>query len=141
MTLMKYVFKPYMSNQVAGHSSFHQRHPNSWKPKTTRRRTVQKERRQLQKIHLVIKDKKGVTSKVVDILSRSSLNALVVLHNSSLKHESYVEQYSTDDDFEDIYESLTHGTQIEEKNYHIYDKLLYYLGNLCIPHTEKTQVI
>ena len=64
----------------------------------------------LQQIHLVIKDKKGVTNKVVDMLSRSSLNALVVLQNSSLKHESYVEQYSTDDDFKDIYESLTHDT-------------------------------
>ena len=86
----------------------------------------------LQQIHLVIKDKKGVTSKVVDMLSRQSLNASVVLHNSSLKHEIYVEQYSTDDDFKDNYESLTHDTQIEEVNYCIHDILLYHLGKLRI---------
>ena len=56
----------------------------------------------IQQIHLVIKVKKGLTSKVVDMLSRPSLNASVVLQNSSLKHESYVEQYHTDDDFEEI---------------------------------------
>ena len=42
----------------------------------------------LQRIHLVIKDTEGVASKVVDMLS---LNASVVLHKSSLVHESYVE--------------------------------------------------
>jgi hypothetical protein len=26
-----------------------------------------------------------------------------------LAHESYVEQYTRDDDFKDVYESLTHG--------------------------------
>ena len=64
----------------------------------------------LQQIHLVIKDKEGVTSKVVDMLS---LTASVVLHKSSLVHESYVEQYRTDDDFKDAYETLTHDAQIE----------------------------
>ena len=39
----------------------------------------------LQKIHLVIRDKEGVT---IDMLS---LNASVVLHKISLIHESYVE--------------------------------------------------
>ena len=33
----------------------------------------------LQQIHLVIKDKKGVTNKVVNMLSRSALNASIVL--------------------------------------------------------------
>lgn len=45
----------------------------------------------LQQFHLVIKYKKGVTNKVADMLSRTSLNALVVLQNSSLKHEIYIE--------------------------------------------------
>ena len=42
----------------------------------------------LQQIHLVIKDKEGVTSKVVDMMS---LNTSVVLHKISLVYESYVE--------------------------------------------------
>ena len=66
------------------------------------------------------------------MLSRPSLNALVVLHNSYLKLESYLEQYSTDVDFKYIYESLTHGTQVDV-NFHVHDRLLYHLGNLCIP--------
>jgi len=60
----------------------------------------------LQQNHLVIKDKEGVTSKVVDMMS---FNTLVVLHKISLVYESYVEQYDTDDDFKDDYESLTHN--------------------------------
>ena len=60
----------------------------------------------LQQFHLVIKYKKGVTNKVDDMLSRPSLNSLVVLHNSSLKLENYLEQYSIDVDSKDIYESL-----------------------------------
>lgn len=63
----------------------------------------------VQQFHLVIKYNKGVTNKVVDMLSRPYLNALVVLHCSSLKHESYIEQYSTYVDFKDICEPLTHG--------------------------------
>ena len=91
----------------------------------------------LQQFQLVINHKNGIIKKLVDMLSRPSLNASVVLQNSSLKHECYVEQYSTDDDFEDIYESLTHDIQIEEINYHIYDRFLYHLGKLCVPKTEK----
>ena len=64
----------------------------------------------LQQIHLVIREKEGVTSKVVDMMS---LNASVVLHKSSLVHEIYVEQYNTDDDFKVNFESLTHNSQKE----------------------------
>lgn len=95
----------------------------------------------IQQFHLVINYKKGVTKKVADMLSRPSLNASVVLQNSSLKLEIYVEKYSTDVDFKDIYESLTHGTQVEEVNFHIHDRLLYHLGKLCIPQKESAHVI
>jgi len=44
------------------------------------------------------------------MLSRRCLNDSIVLHNSYLKLESYLEQYGIDVDFKDIYESLTHGT-------------------------------
>ena len=75
------------------------------------------------------------------MLSRSSLNSLVVLQNNSLKHESYIEQYSTYVDFKYIYESLTHCAQVEEVNYHIHDMLLYHLGKFCIPQIERVHVI
>jgi len=57
----------------------------------------------LQQYHLLIKYKKGVINNVADMLSIPSLNALVVLQNSSLKHESYIEQYSIEVDFKEIY--------------------------------------
>lgn len=41
------------------------------------------------------------------MLSRPSLNVVVLLQNSSLKHESDLEQYATDVDFNDSYESPT----------------------------------
>ena len=34
-----------------------------------------------------------------------------------------------------------HGSQNEELDYHIHDKLLYYLGNICIPQRERVHVI
>ena len=45
----------------------------------------------IQKFHLVIKYKKGVTNKVADMMSRPYFNASVVLQNSSLKLEIYLE--------------------------------------------------
>ena len=63
----------------------------------------------MQQFHLVIKYKKGATNKVVDMLSRPSLNALVILQNDSLANESYIEQYVANTDFKDVYQSLTHG--------------------------------
>jgi len=44
----------------------------------------------LDQFHLVIKYKKGTTNKVVDMLSIPSLNASVILQNSSLAHEIYI---------------------------------------------------
>lgn len=35
--------------------------------------------------------------------------------------------------FMDVYDSLTHGAQVEELNYHVHDMLLYHLGKICIP--------
>jgi hypothetical protein len=94
----------------------------------------------LQQFHLVIRYKKGIQNKVVDMLSRPSINASIVLQHNSLAHESYVEQYARDEDFKDVYETLTHGTQVEELDYHVHEKLLYHLGKLCIPRDERVHV-
>jgi hypothetical protein len=86
----------------------------------------------LQQFHLVIRYKKGIQNKVVDMVSRPSVNASIILKHSSLVHESYIEQYVRDEDFKDVYETLIHGIKVEELNYRVHDKLLYHLGKLCI---------
>ena len=40
----------------------------------------------LQQFHLFIKYKKGINNRVADMLSRPSLNASIILQNSSLAH-------------------------------------------------------
>ena len=61
----------------------------------------------LQQFHLVIKYKKGSHNKVADILSRPPIqNALIILQNISMVHQSFQEQYANDENFEDIYASL-----------------------------------
>ena len=67
----------------------------------------------LLQFHLVIKYKKGIHIKVVDMLSRPPTNALIILQNSPLAHDSYNEQYTQDEYFKDVYEYLMNGTQNE----------------------------
>ena len=97
--------------------------------------------RLLSQFHLVIKYKKGINNKVDDILSRPSLNASIILQNSSLAHENYIEQYARDSDFMDVYDLLTNGAQVEELYYHVHDKLLYHLDKFFIPQDERVHVI
>ena len=54
---------------------------------------------------------------MADMLSLPPIFSSIVLQNASLSFESYVEQYADDDDFKEIYEKLTHGSQ--EDNYHL----------------------
>jgi hypothetical protein len=53
----------------------------------------------LQQFHLVIKYKKGTSNKVADMISRPSIVASIILKNTSLSHDNYVEQYAIDEDF------------------------------------------
>ena len=74
----------------------------------------------LQQSHLVIKYKKGVHNKVADMLSRPPIkNALIILQNCSMFHKSFQEQYATDENFKDIYATLTQGKHVEEKYYYV----------------------
>lgn len=91
----------------------------------------------LQQFHLVIKDKKGASNKVADMLSHPPISASVGFQNDSLSLEGYVEQYAKDNDFKEIYEILTRGSQVY--NYYLQEKLLYHLGKLCIPIVERVQ--
>ena len=73
----------------------------------------------LQQLFLVIKYKKGILNKFVDMLSRPPINASIVIQQSPSVNSSYVEQYTKDEDFKEVYESLRHGYQNEELSYHI----------------------
>jgi hypothetical protein len=93
----------------------------------------------LQQFHMVIKYKKGTSNKVSDMISRPPIVASIILKNTSLSHDSYVEKYSIDEDFKEVNEKLTHGAQVE--NYCLEGKLLYRIGKLCIPTSERVHVI
>jgi hypothetical protein len=95
----------------------------------------------LQQFHLVIRYKKGIYNKVVDMISRPIISASVIFKHSSIMHESYVEQYALDTDFKEVYETLCHSNHVDELDYHVYDNLLYHLGQLCIPQGERINII
>ena len=73
----------------------------------------------LQQFHLIIKYKKWIHNKVTYILSRPPTNASIVIQQSPLVHASYVEQYTKDEDFKEVYGSLRHDYQNEEMNYQL----------------------
>jgi hypothetical protein len=63
----------------------------------------------LQQFHLVIKYKKGTSNKVADMISRTPIVASIILKNTSVSHDNYVEKYAIDEDFKEVYEKLTLG--------------------------------
>ena len=73
------------------------------------------------------------------MLSRPPIVASIILKNTYLTHDSYREQYAYDEDLKDVYEKLARGMQIE--NFYLQDKLLYHLGKLSIPVSERVHVI
>ena len=48
------------------------------------------------------------------------MRAYNLLKNYSIVHESYIEQYAHDVDFQDVYASLSEGNQVEENDYHMH---------------------
>ena len=95
----------------------------------------------LQQFHLVIRYKKGIHNKLEDMLPRPIINASIILEHNFVIHESHIEQYDQDTYFKDVYATLIHGKQVEELDYLIEDKLLYHFGKLCIPQTERVNII
>ncbi|MCY6579263.1 hypothetical protein OYG12_11015, partial [Actinobacillus pleuropneumoniae] len=57
----------------------------------------------------------------------------VILKHNFFFHESYIEKYAYDNDFQDVYANLSQGNQIVELDYHVRNTVLYHLGKLCIP--------
>jgi hypothetical protein len=95
----------------------------------------------LQQFHLVIRYKKGIFNKVVDMLSRPIISASFILKHSPIMHESYVEQYALDTDFKEVYETMCHSNHVEELDCHVHNNLLYHLGKLCIPQGGRINII
>jgi hypothetical protein len=93
----------------------------------------------LQQFHLVINYKKGTSNKVANMISIPPIVASIILKNTSLSHDRYVEQYAINEDFKEVYEKLTLDAHVE--NYCLQGKLIYHLGNLCIPTSERVHVI
>jgi hypothetical protein len=93
----------------------------------------------LQQFHLVIKYKKGTSNKVDDMLYRPLIVASIILKNDYLSHDRYIEKYSINEDFKEVYMKLTLSAQVE--NYCLQGKLLYHLGKVCIPTSERVHVI
>jgi len=74
-------------------------------------------------------------------ISRPIVTISSILKHNFVFHESYVEQYALDSDFQDVYATLSQGNQVEELDYHMHDNLLYHLGKLCIPQGERVNII
>ena len=47
------------------------------------------------------------------MLSRPIISASSLLQNDYILHESYIEQYASDANFQDVYASLSEGNQVE----------------------------
>ena len=75
------------------------------------------------------------------MLSRPIIIASTLLKNYSLVHESYIEQYAHEIDFQYVYASLSEGNQVEENDYHMHNNFLFHLGKLCIPQGERLSVM
>ena len=71
------------------------------------------------------------------MLSRPIISESTLLKNDFILHESYIEQYAHDADFQDVYASLSEGNQVEENDYHMHSNLFFHLGKLCIPQGER----
>ena len=91
----------------------------------------------LQQFHLVIRYKKGIYNKVADMLSRPILNSFIILKHNYDFHGSYIEQYAYDNEFQDVYASLSQGNQIEELDYHVHNFFFFITWESYIFHKEK----
>jgi hypothetical protein len=90
--------------------------------------------------HLVIRYKKYFYDKVVDMLTRPIVSALVIYKHNIIMHEIYWEQYAIDVDFKYFYATLCHANQVEELDSYVHGKLLY-LGKLCFSQGESVNMI
>lgn len=87
----------------------------------------------LQQLHLVVRYKKGIYNRVVDMFSIPAVNVTILLKSNYVLPKSYVEQYAQDVNFQEVYLNFSQGHQVEDLEYHVHDNFLYHLGKLCVP--------
>ena len=87
----------------------------------------------LQQFNLVIRYKKVIYKMVANMIYRPIVSASIILKHNFSFHDNYFEQYALDNDFQDVYATLSQGNQVKELDYHMHDNLLYHLGKICIP--------
>jgi hypothetical protein len=90
--------------------------------------------------HLVIRYKKDIYDKVVDMLTRPIVSALVIFKHNPIMHKRYLEQYALDVDGKNVYATLCRTNQVEELDSYVHGKLLY-LGKLCFSQGERVNMI
>jgi hypothetical protein len=93
----------------------------------------------IQQFHLVIIYKKGTSNKMVDLLSRPPTPVLFILEVCCATYDTWKDQYATNLDFRESWESLQSPTVINLTpflDYTIRDGWLYKLNLLRIPHSE-----
>lgn len=74
------------------------------------------------------------------MISRLIVNVAILLKSHFVFPKSYVEQYTHDADFHEVYSNLSQGHKVEELDCHVHDNLLYHLGKLCVPQEERINV-
>jgi hypothetical protein len=94
----------------------------------------------LQQFHLNIKYKIGSTNRIVDFLSKLPIGAITMVLDS-YNHETsgWPQLYETDHDFATTYQML--GANAVVDNFHLQDGLLCHLGHICVPSSERAEMI
>lgn len=103
----------------------------------------------LQQFHLVIRCKKGSSNNLFDMLSRpptSNIAALgTLMQMEPFTHDAYIEAYSEDEDFNEVYQQLQTQSHVYDGDniidYHLQDGLLYMMDKLCVPKGECLHLI
>jgi hypothetical protein len=90
--------------------------------------------------HLVIRYKKDIYDKVVDMLTRPIASALVIFKNNPIMHNIYLEQYALDADWKNVYATLSRTNQVEELDFYVHGKL-WYLGKICFSLGQRVNII
>jgi hypothetical protein len=91
-------------------------------------------------LHLVIRYNKYFYDKVIDMLTRPIISALVIFKNNPIMHKSYLEHYALDVDGKNVYSNLCCTNQVEEWDSYAHGKILY-LGKLCFSQGERVNMI
>jgi len=97
----------------------------------------------------VIKYKKGNTNKLSDMILRPPTLKITALGNlmymEPFTHDAYIEAYSEDEDFKEVYQQLQIHIHVHDGentiDYHLQDGLLYRMDKLCVPKGEQLQLI